>query len=109
MYFVCTSNDPGTGIVGEAILIFIAVAIPIIILTLVLRAIFRIDKIVDMLEKIEANTRKPHVEMANTPKNVPTGMCYVCKKTLPFSQLIQRGAGHICPTCKAVLDPAKSG
>jgi hypothetical protein len=80
------------------------------------RWIFRVNQIVDLLKKIDANTTKEdHFKYLPSPKEEvpvikqppPEGYCDACTKYFPLAELSTIKVGGltrvVCPTCKKFL------
>ncbi len=85
----------------------IVIVIPIAIAVALLRGIFRVNEITDLLIQIRDNTAKPKPKREDPfkrPVSPPTGACDSCKKTFDLADLTKLEIGKtVCPACKKFI------
>jgi len=84
----------------------LVIVIPVIAVGLV-RALFRVNEVTDLLKQIRDNTAKPKPRAEDPPKKSfrpPTGTCESCKKTFEITELTKLEIGKtVCPACKKFI------
>lgn len=91
---------------GKAIIYsFLFLLILFVFIVVVLRWIFRINTIVNLLQKIAINNERPKNNLTSIPpKKIVKKTCDACGKDFDISQLTKLAIGKtVCPSCKKTI------
>lgn len=101
---IVSGTDYGQADTGFLIFLVILWLLSILVTVAIIRWVFKINRIVELLEHIADGMGKLHAKEEKEPDPAPTGECCVCGKSIPLNLLMRRGDRLICAPCKATVE-----